>query len=123
MTIDEIAKELVSVRTEMKMLKQREKELVATLYNEVFNKDSYEKEQKVTDKFVLEKFPALSGDRYNLDEVRKLAMSTHRKLMTSTIKYKADEKALQELVNDKLLTQDELDGMKILINKIKINVR
>ena len=44
MTIEELAKELNTVRTERNRLTRREKELVEELYQQVFDKDSYKPE-------------------------------------------------------------------------------
>ena len=123
MTIEEIAKELNTVRTERSRLKRREKELVAELYKQVFDKNSYRPEEVETDDYILMKYPALSGERYKVDEVRKLAMKYHRKLITTDKVYKANESALQGLLSDGLLTEEEFDALKILSNRIKISIR
>ena len=123
MKIEEIAKELNTVRTERSRLKRREKELVAELYKQVFNKDSYRPEEVETDDYILMKYPALSGERYKVDEVRKLAMKYHRKLITTERVYKANESALQGLLSDGLLTEEEFDALKILSNRIKNSIR
>ena len=123
MKIEEIAKELNTVRTERSRLKRRKKELVAELYKQVFNKDSYRPEEVETDDYILMKYPALSGERYKVDEVRKLAMKYHRKLITTERVYKANESALQGLLSDGLLSEEEFDALKILSNRIKISIR
>ena len=123
MKIEEIAKELNTVRTERNRLKRREKELVAELYKQVFNKDSYKPEEVETTDYILLKYPAFRGERYKVDEVRKLAMKYHRKLITTERVYKANESALKELLADGLLTEEELDALKILSNRIKISIR
>ena len=123
MKIEGIAKELNGIRVEKNRLARREKELVDELYKQVFNKDSYKPEEVETDDYILMKYPALSGERYKVDEVRKLAMKYHRKLITTKRVYKANETALQELLSDGLLTEEELDALKILSNRIKINIR
>ena len=123
LTIEEIAKEFNTVRTEKNRLTRREKELVEELYKRVFDKDSYKPEEISTDDYILMKYPALSGDRYKVDEVRKLAMKYHRKLITTERVYKANESALQGLLSDGLLTEEELDALKILSNRIKISIR
>ena len=123
MKIEELAKELNTVRTERSRLARREKELVAELYKHVFNKNSYTPEEVETTDYILMKYPAFSGERYKVDEVRKLAMKYHRKLITTKRVYKANETALQELLLDGLLTEEELDALKILSNRIKISIR
>lgn len=123
MKIEEIAKELNTVRTERSRLARREKELVAELYKQVFNKDSYKPEEVETEDYILMKYPAFSGERYKVDEVRKLAMKYHRKLITTERVYKANESALKELLADGLLSEEELEDLKILSNRIKINIR
>ena len=123
LTIEEIAKELNTVRTEKNRLKRREKELVEELYKRVFDKDSYKPEEISTDDYILMKYPALSGERYKVDEVRKLAMKYHRELITTERVYKANESALQGLLSDGLLTEEEFDALKILSNRIKISIR
>ena len=123
MKIEEIAKELNTVRTERSRLARREKELVEELYKQVFNKNSYTPEEVETTDYILMKYPAFSGERYKIDEVRKLAMKYHRKLITTKRVFKANETALQELLTDGLLTEEEFDALKILSNRIKINIR
>ena len=123
MKIEKIAKELNTVREEKNRLARREKELVAELYKHVFDKDSYRPEEVETDDYIIMKYPALSGERYKIDEVRKLAMKYHRKLITTKRVYKANETALQGLLSDGLLTEEELDALKILSNRIKVNIR
>lgn len=123
MKIEELAKELNAVRVEKNRLARREKEIVAELYKQVFDKDSYKPEEVETTDYILMKYPAFSGSRYKVDEVRKLAMKFHRKLITTERVYKADENALQGLLSDGLLTEEELDALKVLSNRIKISVR
>ena len=123
MKIEELAKELNKVRVEKNRLARREKEIVAELYKQVFDKDSYKPEEVETTDYILMKYPAFSGERYKVDEVRKLAMKYHRKLITTERVYKADENALQGLLSDGLLTEEELDALKILSNRIKISIR
>lgn len=123
MTIEEIAKELNTVRTERNRLTRREKELVAELYKQVFDKDSYKPEEIETTEYILMKYPTFSGARYKVDEVRKLAMKYHRKLITAERVYKADESALKELLADGLLSEEEFEALKILSNRIKISIR
>ena len=123
LTIEEIAKEINTVRTERNRLKRREKELVEKLYQQAFNKDSYKPEEVETDDYIIMKYPAFRGERYNIDEVRKLAMKYHRKLINTERVYKANESALQVLLSDGLLTEEEFDALKILSNRIKISIR
>lgn len=123
MTIEELAKELNEVRVEKNRLARREKEIVAELYKQVFDKDSYKPEEVETADYILMKYPAFSGKRYKVDEVRKLAMKYHRKLITTERVYKANESALQGLLDDGLLSEEELDALKILSNRIKIAIR
>lgn len=123
MKIEELAKELNEVRVEKNRLARREKEIVAELYKQVFDKDSYKTEEVETTDYILVKYPAFSGKRYRVDEVRKLAMKYHRKLITTERVYKADETALQGLLSDGLLTEEEFDALKILSNRIKISIR
>ena len=123
MTIEELAKELNEVRVEKNRLARREKELVDELYQQVFDKDSYKPEEIETTDYILMKYPAFSGARYKVDEVRKLAMKYHRKLIITERVYKANESALKELLSDGLLTEEEFDALKILSNRIKISIR
>ena len=122
-TIEELAKELNTVRVEKNRLARREKELVAELYKQVFDKDSYKPEEVETTDYILLKYPAFSGSRYKVDEVRKLAMKYHRKLIITERVYKANESALKDLLSDGLLTEEEFDALKILSNRIKISIR
>ena len=121
--IEEIAKELNTVREEKNRLARREKELVAELYKRVFDKNSYKPEEVETTDYILLKYPAFRGERYKVDEVRKLAMKYHRKLITTERVYKANELALKELLADGLLTEEEFDALKILSNRINISIR
>lgn len=123
MTIEELAKELNEVRVEKNRLARREKEIVAELYKQVFDKNSYKPEEVETADYILMKYPAFSGARYKVDEVRKLAMKYHRKLITTERVYKANESALKGLLDDGLLSEEELDALKILSNRIKIAIR
>ena len=122
-TLEELAKELNTVRVEKNRLARREKELVEKLYKQVFDKDSYKPEEIETTNYILMKYPSFSGKRYKVDEVRKLAMKYHRKLITTERVYKANESALKELLSDGLLSEEEFDALKILSNRIKISVR
>ena len=123
MKIEEIAKELNTVRTERNRLTRREKELVKELYQQIFDKDSYKPEEVETADYILLKYPAFRGERYKVDAVSKLAMKYHRKLITTERIYKANESALKELLADGLLTEEEFDALKILSNRIKISIR
>ena len=53
MTIEELAKELNTVRTERNRLTRREKELVEELYQQVFDKDSYKPKEVETTDYIL----------------------------------------------------------------------
>ena len=123
MKIKELAKELNAVRVEKNRLARREKEIVAELYKQVFDKDSYKPEEVETTDYILMKYPAFSGAHYKVDEVRKLAMKYHRKLITTERVYKVNESSLQRLLSDGLLTEEEFDALKILSNRIKISIR
>ena len=123
MKIEELAKELNTVRVEKNRLARREKEIVAELYKQVFDKNSYKPEEVETTDYILMKYPAFSGARYRVDEVRKLAMKYHRKLINTERVYKANESALKELLSDGLLSEEEFDALKILSNRIKISIR
>lgn len=123
MKIEGIAKELNEVRVEKNRLARREKALVDELYKQVFDKNSYKPEEVETADYILLKYPAFRGERYKVDEVRKLAMKYHRKLITTERVYKANESALKELLADGLLSEEELDALKILSNRIKISIR
>ena len=123
MTIEELAKELNEVRVEKNRLARREKDIVAELYKQVFDKNSYKTEEVETPEYILIKYPALSGTRYKVDEVRKLAMKYHRKLIIAERVYKADESALKELLANGLLSEEEFDALKIISNRIKISIR
>lgn len=123
MKIEELAKELNEVRVEKNRLARREKALVEELYKQVFDKNSYKPEEIETPEYILMKYPAFSGARYKVDEVRKLAMKYHRKLITTERVYKANESALKELLAEGLLSKEEFDALKILSNRIKISIR
>lgn len=122
-TIEELAKELNTVREEKNRLARREKEIVAELYKQVFDKNSYKPEEVETADYILLKYPSFRGERYKVDEVRKLAMKYHRKLITTERIYKANESALKELLADGLLSEEEFDDLKVLSNRIKISIR
>ena len=121
--IEELAKELNSVRVAKNQLAKREKEIIEILIKDFFDKDSHKEEKIDTDNYILVKYPALSGDRYKVDDVRKLAMRTHKRLITTKKVYKADENALKELVRDKILSEEDFDSLKIITNRIKVNVK
>lgn len=123
MTIEEIAKEINTIRAERSRLTRREKELVDELYQQAFDKNSYKPEEIETTDYILLKYPAFRGERYKVDKVRKLAMKYHRKLITAERVYKANESALKELLADGLLSEEEFDALKILSNRIKISIR
>ena len=121
--IEELAKELTSVRVAKNQLAKREKEIIEILIKDFFDKDSHKEEKIDTDNYILVKYPALSGERYNVDKVRKLAIRTHKRLITTKKVYKADENALKELVRDNILSEEDFDALKIISNRIKVNVK
>lgn len=121
--IEELAKELNSVRVAKNQLAKREKEIIEILIKDFFDKDSHKEEKIDTDNYILVKYPALSGERYNVDDVRKLAIRTHKRLITTKKVYKADENALKELVRDKILSEEDFEALKIISNRIKVNVK
>lgn len=121
--IEELAKELNSVRVAKNQLAKREKEIIEILIKDFFDKDSHKEEKIDTDNYILVKYPALSGERYNVEEVRKLAIRTHKRLITAKKVYKADENALKELVKDNILSEEDFDSLKIISNRIKVNVK
>ena len=118
-----MAKELNLVRVAKNQLAKREKEIIEILIKEIFDKDSHKEEKIDTDNYILVKYPALSGDRYKVDDVRKLAIRTHKRLITTKKVYKADENALKELVRDNILSEEDFDSLKIITNRIKVNVK
>ena len=121
--IEELAKELNAVRVAKNQLAKREKEIIEILIKDFFDKDSHKEEKIDTDNYILVKYPALSGDRYKVDDVRKLAIRTHKRLITTKKVYKADENALKELVRDNILSEEDFDSLKIITNRIKVNVK
>ena len=118
--LNELLKELNTVRTAKKSLASREKELLKEIEDylpEGFSPISIE-----TDDFILKRFPALSGDRFNVDEVRKLAIRNHIKLVDRVVKHKVIESALADIVGS-IISEDEYNSLKILCNKLKIDVK
>ena len=118
--LNELLKELNAVRTAKKQLASREKQLlqeVETYLPEGFSPISIE-----TDEFILKRFPALSGDRFNINEVRKLAIRNHIKLVDRIVKHKVIESALADIVGS-IISEEEYNSLKILCNKLKIDVK
>ena len=118
--LNSILAELNSVRTAKKSLASREKELLKEIEDylpEGFSPISIE-----TDDYILKRFPALSGERFNVDEVRKLAIRNHIKLVDRVVKHKVIESALADIVGS-IISEDEYNSLKILCNKLKIDVK
>ena len=118
--LNSILAELNSVRTAKKSLASREKELLKEIEDylpEGFSPISIE-----TDDYILKRFPALSGDRFNVDAVRKLAIRNHIKLVDRVVKHKVIESALADIVGS-IISEDEYNSLKILCNKLKIDVK
>ena len=118
--LNEVLRELNTVRTAKKSLANREKELLKEVEDylpEGFSPISIE-----TDDFILKRFPALSGERFNVDEVRKLAIRNHIKLVDRIVKHKVIESALADIVGS-IISEDEYNSLKILCNKLKIDVK
>ena len=118
--LNELLKELNTVRTAKKSLASREKELLKEIEDylpEGFSPISIE-----TDDYILKRFPALSGDRFNVNEVRKLAIRNHIKLVDRVVKHKVIESALADIVGS-IISEDEYNSLKILCNKLKIDVK
>ncbi len=118
--LNELLKELNTVRTAKKSLASREKELLKEIEDylpEGFSPISIE-----TDDYILKRFPALSGDRFDVDAVRKLAIRNHIKLVDRVVKHKVIESALADIVGS-IISEDEYNSLKILCNKLKIDVK
>ena len=118
--LNELLKELNTVRTAKKSLASREKELLKEIEDylpEGFSPISIE-----TDDYILKRFPALSGERFNVDAVRKLAIRNHIKLVDRVVKHKVIESALADIVGS-IISEDEYNSLKILCNKLKIDVK
>ena len=118
--LNEILKELNSVRTEKKRLAAREKELLKDV--ETYLPQGFEPISIETDDFILKRYNALSGDRFNVEEVRKLAIKNHIKLVERVVKHKVIESALLEIVGS-IISKEEYDNLKILCNKLKIDTK
>ena len=118
--LNSILAELNSIRTAKKKLANREKELLKEIEDylpEGFSPISIE-----TDDYILKRFPALSGERFNVDEVRKLAIRNHIKLVDRIVKHKVIESALADIVGS-IISEEEYNSLKILCNKLKIDVK
>ena len=118
--LNEVLRELNTVRTAKKSLARREKELLKEI--EEYLPEGYSPISIETDEFVLKRFPALSGERFNVDEVRKLAIRNHIKLVDRVVKHKVIESALADIVGS-IISEDEYNSLKILCNKLKIDVK
>lgn len=117
-TLNTIAKELMELRTSKKMLAEKEKALMNEL-KQYFPQDNSKQNVETNDYFI-SRYPALTGTRYDLEAVRKLAIKNHIKLMERTYTYKVLEDKLAELVGD-ILSNEEFEGLKIQTVKFKIN--
>ena len=118
--LNSILAELNSIRTAKKKLANREKELLKEIEDylpEGFSPISIE-----TDDYILKRFPALSGERFNVDKVRKLAIRNHIKLVDRVVKHKVIESALADIVGS-IISEDEYNSLKILCNKLKIDAK
>ena len=118
--LNEVLRELNAVRTAKKSLASREKELLKEIEDylpEGFSPISIE-----TDDFILKRFPALSGERFNVNEVRKLAIRNHIKLVDRIVKHKVIESALADIVGS-IISEDGYNSLKILCKKLKIDVK
>ena len=118
--LNEVLRELNTVRTAKKQLASREKELLKEI--EDYLQEGFSPISIETDDYILKRFPALSGDRFNVDEVRKLAIRNHIKLVDRVVKHKVIESALADIVGS-IISEDEYNSLKILCNKLKIDVK
>ena len=118
--LNELLKELNTVRTAKKSLASREKELLKEI--EEYLPEGYSPISIETDDYILKRFPALSGERVNVDEGRKLAIRNHIKLVDRVVKHKVIESALADIVGS-IISEDEYNSLKILCNKLKIDVK
>ena len=118
--LNKILKELNTVRTAKKQLATREKELLKEV--EKYLPNGFEPITLETEDFILKRYTALSGDRFNVDEVRKIAIRNHIKLVERIVKHKVIESALANIVGS-VISEEEYNGLKILCNKLKIDVK
>ena len=118
--LNEILRELNSVRTAKKQLAVREKELLKEV--EKYLPQGFEPVTLETDDYILKRYTALSGDRFNVDEVRKLAIKNHIKLVERVVRHKVIESALADIVGS-IISEDEYNNLKILCNKLKIDTK
>lgn len=118
--LNSILAELNSVRTAKKSLASREKELLKEI--EEYLPEGYSPISVETDDYILKRFPALSGERFNVNEVRKLAIRNHIKLVDRVVKHKVIESALADIVGS-IISEEEYNSLKILCNKLKIDVK
>lgn len=118
--LNELLKELNTVRTAKKSLASREKELLKEI--EEYLPEGFSPISIETDDYILKRFPALSGDRFDVDAVRKLAIRNHIKLVDRVVKHKVIESALADIVGS-IISEEEYNSLKILCNKLKIDVK
>ena len=118
--LNSILAELNSVRTAKKQLASREKELLKEI--EEYLPEGFSPISIETDDYILKRFPALSGDRFNISEVRKIAIRNHIKLIDRIVKYRVIESSLADIVGD-IISEEEYDNLKILCNRLKIDVK
>lgn len=118
--LNEVLRELNTVRTAKKSLASREKELLKEI--EEYLPEGFSPISIETDDYILKRFPALSGERFNVNEVRKLAIRNHIKLVDRIVKHKVIESALADIVGS-IISEDEYNSLKILCNKLKIDVK
>ena len=118
--LNELLKELNSIRTAKKQLASKEKELLKEI--EEYLPEGFSPISIETDDFILKRYPALSGDRFNINEVRKIAIRNHIKLVDRIVKHKVIESALADIVGD-IISEEEYDSLKILCNRLKIDVK
>lgn len=117
-TLNTIAKELMELRTQKKILADKEKALMQDLRQ--YFPDDNSKQNVETNDFYISKYPALTGTRYDLEAVRQLAIKHHIKLMERVYTHKVLEDKLAELVGD-VLSSEEFESLKVQTIKFKIN--
>lgn len=118
--LNEILKELNSVRTAKKQLATREKELLKEV--EKYLPQGFEPISLETEDFILKRYTSLSGDRFDVEKVRKIAIKNHIKLVERVVKHKVIETALANIVGS-IISEEEYNSLKILCNKLKIDVK
>lgn len=117
-TLNMIARELMELRTQKKILADKEKALLQEL-KKYFPQDNT-KQNIETNDFYISRYPTLTGTRYDLGAVRQLAIKHHIKLMERTYTYKVLEDKLLELVGS-ILSNEEFENLKVQTIKFKIN--